>query len=125
MKLILSFILLFSLVINSFAAPLIFKTTKEIKGNDFVELATVDTKIFNQIRVSVTASADETISQNAANGKKFRVAIYAVEDNKEIFLQDQNAEYVQFKTVIDTPPSKIRIKVRGETTYFVHIWGNN
>lgn len=122
MKILLSTVLIVVFAFNSFSSPLIFTASKEVKEKDFVELATIDTAKYKQIRIAVDATTNENINENVATDKKFSVQIYAVENGKEIFLDGKVSNGVQFRAVLDTPPTKIKIKVRGETTYTAYVW---
>jgi hypothetical protein len=112
----------FLLVSNALASPLIFKTSKEITGEGLTEIALIDTSKYKQIRIYIESDADKR--EKLLDGQKFSVVVYAVEDNRELFLVNQYEHYVQFNKVLDCPPQQIKIKVKGATVYRVYVWGN-
>ena len=122
MKKILTLFLFFIFAQNLFAAPLVFKLTKEINHKkdinfetEFVELGTFDAIKYKQIRIGI--SFKPTTSENVRD-----FVIYGVEGENEIFLisSDIAKNYVK-DLVIDSPPSKIRIKVRGNGIFTLYV----
>jgi hypothetical protein len=109
----------FLLASNSFAA-LIFKTTKEIKsdGKIFVELATVDTSKFKQIRIGVIQVSGETGSVGSF------INIDAIEDNDLIQIGGFNVyEFNAGKSqILETFSNKIKISAQNSGTYKVFVW---
>ncbi len=51
------------------------------------------------------------------------VSVFAVEGGEEILLAVFGGKMTSRSIVIDTPPSKIRIKVSGKNTYSLYVWG--
>ena len=51
------------------------------------------------------------------------VSVFGVESNEEILLAVFGDKTTNRSIVIDTPPSKIRIKVSGKGTYSLYVWG--
>ena len=51
------------------------------------------------------------------------VSVFGVESNEEILLANFGEKSTNRSIVIDTPPSKIRIKVSAKGTYSLYVWG--
>lgn len=115
LSLITVLVLVFFGVRISQASPLVFKAVKTIQANDFADLTTIETGKYKQIRIAVKVKPD-SVSQ--------RVNIYAVEDNQEIFLFSAMDKDLSFSTVIDVPPSKIKLSARGNGIYSIYVWGS-
>mgnify|MGYP001567333182 CR=1 FL=1 len=51
------------------------------------------------------------------------ISLYAVENGEEIFLIDLDKKSNSQSFVLDTPPSKIVVKVSGQGKYSLFVWG--
>lgn len=99
--------------VNSFAAPLVFKATKEIKSPDkHIELATVDTSKYSRLRFHIV-HADQ-VSQ-------FYLWAHFVEDGIENYWIQTNS-HGSYTSSIDLPPSQIKFMVKGSGTFRIYIW---
>jgi hypothetical protein len=114
MKKLFFFVLILIWAQNAFASPLVFKATKEVKSADWVEIALFDASKYKQVRIGIT---DNNVSKSILN-------ISAVEDEQEIFLAGATDDYLNHSVVLDSPPPKIKISVRGEGTYRLFIWAS-
>jgi hypothetical protein len=114
MKILLSFALIFIFAFNSFGSPLIFKITKEINSkNDYVELGTFDALKYKQIRIRITFKP-----KKPDDSKLGEITIYGIQGDDEIPISGNMGE------VIDSPPAKIKVKVKGEGTYSLYVWAS-
>lgn len=119
MKILFTFFLIFAFVFDSYALPLVFKTTKEIKTvsfESFVELVSFDTKNCKQIRIALKKNNLETGNSDFIKG--FR--IYAVESGEDIFL----GYFEGASAVVDAPSSMIKIAVNESGNYKIYVWGS-
>jgi hypothetical protein len=114
MKTLISFILLFVFVANSFSSPLVFRTKITVTEKDAV-IASFDAAKYKSIRIVVarTHLADQSIKLSAM------FDVFAVEQGSEVILSDE----VGYSVVIDTPPAKIVIKVPEPDAYAVYVYG--
>src|SRR3712207_7170678 len=62
--------------LHTAAAPLIFKTTKEVKGSEFVELATVETKIRSEEHTSELQSRQYLVCRLLLEKKNMKRACH-------------------------------------------------
>lgn len=115
-----AFVLLFCVALfaqSAFTAPLIFKTTKEIMSPDkHVEIAALDTSKYSRLRIHIVNAAPKFADQS------FYVWLNAVEDLDEMYLLMDSGQF-HYNTVIDTPPAKTRILIKGNGLFKVFIWG--
>ncbi len=118
MKIFLLLILFFAFALNTFCAPLIFKTTKEIKANgkDFVEIANFDVSKSKQIRVGVVWADWDNFNSHI-------IRIQGIE-GEDIIHIDGFEIFPSKSLVIETPPSKIRISTSQSGTYKIYIWAS-
>jgi hypothetical protein len=100
------------LVQFALGSPLVFKTTKEIKGDGWTELAIFDSSKYKQIRVGVV---DDNVSESVLN-------ISAAEETQEIFIQGATDNFLNVSFLIDQPPTKLKISAKGAGVYKVYIW---
>ena len=98
-----------------FSSTLILKVKKEITSPDFSDLAEVRTRDYKEIRISIKYTSN--IRQNAL------LNLYAVEDNETTLLDsaDFNGAY---NKILEIPPGKLKIQVKGAGTYTVLVWAN-
>ena len=105
---------------NSFALPVYFKTTKEIKadGENFVELATVDVAKFKQIRVGVVQVG------GVISGYGNLIKIEAIEESDLIPVGGYTLNRINIgrSEIIELFSNKIKISARDSGTYKVFIW---
>lgn len=111
MKILLSFLLIFISVFNSFGSPLVFKVAKDIDSkSEFVELGVFDATKYKQIRIRIT------LKPEPLDIGSYEFAILGVESGDEFLISSRASE------VIDSPPSKIKIKVRGQGKFSLYVW---
>ena len=97
---------------NAQSAPLVFQTSKQVEGAEFVELANFDASKYRQIRIGIT---DDKAFESILN-------IFAVENNQEMLMEQIKGTFLRHTILIDSPPSRISFRVRGEGTYHLFIW---
>jgi hypothetical protein len=113
-----SFTLLFCLSLFLFqtviASPLVFKTTKTSTSPDkFEEFFTLDTSKYRQLRIHIVSS-DPT---------GFNWVVRAVEGDDELAISARtvNLEFAD-NFILENPPTKIRVSVRGKGTFKAFVW---
>lgn len=104
-----------------YSSPLIFKGIKEIPANQDVEVVILDTTKFKQLRFHIVNDHPKVVSNTTY--REFSVSIDALEgeDLTNILRSDSN---LTFDFVMDTPPSKIRIRINGIGTFKIFIWAS-
>lgn len=124
MRKVFCLLLFFIFNVNSFGSPLIFKVSKEINSpRDYVEIATFDATKYKQIRVGVHFKQKEKSEVRS-------FAFYSFEDGTEIFLTGKPLDEIWKEVLnssdylIDSPPSKVRLKGNGIGVYKVFVWGS-
>ena len=144
MKILFLFVAIFALVSQAFAAPLIFKTTKEIDSFETVTLATIDTAKYKQVRIAIKFTKSENTTENEeilifrkrleegeisrldydTNIKRINerisrdsVSVFGIEEAQEFYLGGGFSSFV-----IDVPPSKILVRVSGKGKYLLYVW---
>lgn len=109
----------FMLVTNTFGSPLIFKGKKPIDSPDeFAELFTFDTSKQQRLRLYIDI---EPGSQPI-----YSILVQAIEDGESIVIYNETSELrkaARINTIIEVPPSKTRINVKGKGTFRVFVWG--
>lgn len=94
-----------------FGSPLVFKSKVEVKTQDITELCIFDSSKYKQIRVAVKfESAESSIGE---------ITLYSVENGEEVFLANNSYNFL-----IETPPTKIKVKTKGVGTYKIFIWAD-
>jgi len=130
MKIILGFFLCAVFTLNSFASPLIFKQTKQIPAGDESVFTIFDTAKYKQIRIGikgVNTSDTKNITSVREIEKALQIefAVYSAEEGELIQLDSKRFDSkISYSYLIDSPPSKIIIKIKGEGKYTVFIWGS-
>jgi len=167
-KFIITFLLTICITSNALSSPLIFKIKKEITTEGLVELGTLDTTKYKQIRIGIRsagkikATSAAEIELKAAERELVRktellekgeialseyqiakdrrdialsnirnsteivfppVSVFAVENNEEILLTVFGEQSSNRSIIIDSPPSKIRVKVSEKGIYSLYVWG--
>jgi hypothetical protein len=102
------------------ASPLVYTVTKEIESEGFVDLGLFDTSKYKQIRINVQRARDKSASRS---DYEFSVLIAAVEKDTETKIV-QSDGYIDFSSIVDTPPTKIKVEVRGRGTFRLFIWAS-
>lgn len=121
MRKFLGLFLLFVFAINSYSAPLIFKTTKEIDSpTQYTELGTFDVTKYKKIRITVENNDERTSTRQ--DYREFKFIAVGVED-KEVFI-NQGIGNISYTTLVEEPPSQIRIKIAGRGKFTLYVWGS-
>lgn len=112
---------MFVFAVNSFALPVVFKTTKEIKninGSELAELVTVDVSKYKSARVGVVLVS----GQLAERGNI--IQIIGVEEADQFGLAGFfiGGDNKSGSTLIENPPSKIKVMVKESGTYRIYVW---
>lgn len=114
---ILLLIALFNIAV--YPATLIHRSTLETKeGYTLNETPVIDTAKFRQLRVLVKKTEKPKSVEDF-----FYTSFYAVE-NSEDYLILSNKAFTEYSTVIDTPPTKIKIKISGQGKFEIFVWAS-
>lgn len=131
MKILLVITLILSVVTNNFASPLILKKRLSVINleESSTELAVLDTAQYARIKIHLYAENNEydrskypgDYTKDYQAGK-FEVLIEGIE-NEDVFriyyTWGQHATQI-----VELPPAKIRISVKGRGEYKLFIWGD-
>lgn len=121
MKIFAGLFLLFVFAINSLAAPLVFKVTKEIEAtaDKPAEIAVFNSAKYKKLRISIAVSPKEssealrTMYADALEGKE-----------RTGLIEFQFSSYNLSKSfIVDTPPSQIVFTSQYSGVYKIYIWG--
>ena len=118
----LSTVLIFTLVASGFASPLVFKSTKEVTSDaDYVELGTIDATKYRQIRISISNVHPEALSRT--DYSVFWVRLDMIEGEDQLLFQ-VSREQARYSTAIETPPSHLKIRVKGKGIFKLYVWAS-
>ena len=121
MNRILSFSILVILLCaqNLLASTLVYKFSKTIDSTELVEFTNFDASKYKQIRITIQKKREKNESVESAT---FNAFLYAIENDEEIFVTSEENNVLHFSTVLDSPPSKIRVKLSGKGQFSIHVW---
>lgn len=107
---------------QSFASPLVFKIKKNIDSPDTAaELFTLDTTKFQRLRIYVDWSPTDTLKSPV-----YSIQVAAVEGDDEVLIHVQTVDLrnpILANILIDVPPSKLKVSIRGQGTFRAFVWG--
>lgn len=113
---VISFILLVTFVVNGYSAPLIFKLSGEVDRNFFFDVATIDTSKYKEIKILVfIKSASAEVSVNGEEDIRFPL------DMQQI-TKESSYSYTK---IIDLPPTKTIISIKGHVKFYLYVYGIN
>jgi hypothetical protein len=119
---ILPILFIFALLFQTaFAAPLIFKKTVDSQAEGFIDVGTIDTLKYSRIRIKIQAIGEDVNRNEEA--RRFTLSVAAVEGEAETNILTENG-YIGYSAVIDTPPSKTRIKIQGKGKFQIFVWAS-
>lgn len=121
MKRILPLLFVLFFAAPAFASPLIFKATKELTATEFTEVVTIDTARFRQIRILIANVHEKTVSLERY--QVVGVHLVAVEGDDQLVIEKAETS-IQYSRLLDTPPSKLQIKIKGFGTFKIFIWAS-
>ena len=121
MKTLLAFALIFVFGFNCFGSPLVFRATKEISSEQYIEVGRFDSSKYKQLRIRIK-NTDKRINSNESY-RRFLVEISGIEKQSEISVLDNEA-YLDYSTIIDTPPTMTKISIKGNGTFEVFVWAS-
>jgi hypothetical protein len=103
---------------TDYAAGLIYKYNNDFKSEVFTEFTSFGAGNSRQIRFAIKRKPEinDTTESNA-----FAVAVYMFDGEEEVFLSSSEAN-VSYTTIIDVPPPKIRIKLKGNGNFRIYVW---
>lgn len=89
-------------------------------------------RIYNEQNPTVIATSNEIVKvnndiENLAELLKAlsqKIEIVGIEGKDEIPLYSLNGKNTSFSIVLDTPPSKVSIKVKGKGSYSLYVWAS-
>lgn len=107
----------------SVASPLIFKTTKTIQSETPVEITTLDTTKYSQLRILVINQSPKSFF--VVESEESWIYIDAIDgsDYAQI-LTSLIPQIKSFSSLIDTPPNACRIRIKGFGKFKVFIWAS-
>lgn len=121
-----AFFLLFAVALltpqlRASGSPLVFYASKDIDSTAFVEIASLDTAKFKQVRIHIENVHEKVASRS--DYSSFRVQLVAAEKDAEVVLVSSVSE-IRYSTVLDTPPSKLKVNIAGRGTFKIFIWAS-
>jgi hypothetical protein len=115
-KIIFLVCLSFVLMIPARGAILIFKAVDQVVRKDAPAEQTIDTSKYRQIRFIFRYKYPVDVPD---------IDIYAVEDSEDIhFLDKFFLENSKSDFLLDTPPTKLRVKITGFCKYSIYVWAS-
>ncbi len=113
-------VLIFSGVQTGAAAQLVYKYSRDFKSGTLVDFTDFDATNYGQIRIAIKRKPEISDSTDSAD---FAVAIYTFDVEDELFIASGEAT-TSYTTLIDSPPSKIRIKLKGSGNFRIYVWAS-
>lgn len=109
--------------ISTAASTLLFRSKRALDSvESFTEVAQLDTSKYRQVRVQLE-NIDECIKK-FSYCSNFGVVLTAAElPDPEIILTEATAS-VRFSSLIDLPPSVLRIKIKGKGLFRMYVWAD-